>query len=494
MARRGSALFVVVALAAASLTGCGSKEEVAITDPVGEALTYAPADAAVLAVVATETSSGPAAAFAQSLGGLGVGLPLVEAALGSPLEMDASEVRPLLGRPLVLWSTDGSSEHRFAAWVVSDEGKLGDLLDAKLSSGALSAAPGFGDYALYRRRDGGAYARRGPAILSAPDLDSLRAVLRRRQGNGEQWSSRLLRERGLGLPAGALARVALDAQALVARRGGRAGRLPWVGALLRAAITVTPESGGLRVRARATTDAEALSPDDVPVAAGAEAPDVRGSDRIVVALREPSQTLRLVRQAVDLLDPTRLDGLRQAEKVLARFGGVSVEQDFVENLTGSATFTSGDGRTLTVRADLDNPKVTTAALSRLGALGRFGGPLADLAGIDTGGIGVEERDGRYVITQNGALVLALAVVDGALVVSTDPGADLTAAAGVPPESPEGETGALRATVDSEFVDGVLDGLGLPAVVRTALVPDDNLVVTARGEWDHSDLNLLLPLG
>ena len=491
VARRGNVFVVALALAVA-VTGCGSREEAVIADPVAEALAYAPADAAVLAVVATDTSAGLGAESARS-GGAGLVRAQAQAAFREGLDLDGDDVRPLLGRPLVIWSTDGSAGTRFAAWVVRDEERLGELLEAKMGSRALSAAPGFGDFALYRLRDGGAYARRGPVIVSAPDLDSLRAALGRRQAGGEQWSPQLLRERGLGLPAGALARVMLDAQALVARRGGSAERIAWVAALERAAFTVTPEAGGVRVRARASTDAEALSPDDVPVAPGEEAPDTRGDGRIVLALRDPSQTLRFARSVVDLLDPSRLDGLRAAEMVLDRFGGVSVEEDFVGNLAGSATFTSDDGRELTLRADLENPKVTEDALRRLGKLGRLGGPLANLAGIDVGGIGVEERDGVSIITQGGTPLLAAAVMDGALVASTNPDADLLAAAGAPAEPPEAQAGALRATVDEQFVEGVLTGLGLPALAGSALVLDGPLVVTARGEGDRFDVELLLPI-
>jgi len=497
---RKSGVLVVVAVLAVSVTGCTTKkEEVVIADPVAEALAHAPADAAALAVVATDTAAGPGAALARlgrRFGGIELVIGQAQATLGKRLGLDyATEIRPLLGHPVVLWSADGSAERRFAAWVVRDGGKLGELLAAHERSGALVVVPGLAGYALYTRRDGGAYARRGPVLVSAPDLAGLRDVLRRRQAAHGQWSPRLLRGRGLGLPEGAVARVALDARALVARRGGNARRVPWVAALERAAVTVTPEAGGLRVHLRASTDAGALPPNEMPIVAGVEPPVTRGRGRLVAAVRDPQQTLRFVRRVVDLLDPRRLDGLRRAEAVLSRLARVSVQEDVIDRLTGSATLTSRDGRTLTLRAELDDPAATAGALERLGTVARLGGPLAGLAGVDLGGIGIDVQDrGRYVVTQSGRLLMALAVVDGALVASTDPGADLAAAARAPAAPRPPTAGAFRATVDAELLKDVLaTRLGLSGLGRAALAPVGGLIVTARGERRLFDVQLVLPV-
>ncbi len=130
MVRKGGVLAIVAALAVGA-TGCGTREEqVVIADPVAEALAHAPADAPVLAVVATDTAAGPAAALAR-LGRRFPGMDLVlgqaQATLGARVGLDyATELRPLLGHPLVLWSVEGLvAGPRFAAWVVRDSEKLG---------------------------------------------------------------------------------------------------------------------------------------------------------------------------------------------------------------------------------------------------------------------------------------------------------------------------------------------------------------------------------
>jgi len=492
----------MVAVAAALtvlLAGCGGGKRAAmIGDPLAEALAHAPASAAALAVVATDTKAGPGATLtqlAERLPGGPLALAQGEAALAERLGLDdPAQLRPLLGHPVVLWSPDGQARRVFAAWVVRDGDALGALLAAQQRRGILRATPPESRYAVWTRRDGTALARRGQVLVAGPDPVSLREALRRRAAGRGQWSPALLRERGLGLPRGAVARVALDAHALLSRRPGRERAVPWLAAFERGALTLTPEAGGLRLGARVSTDAGRLAPNDVPIAAGIAAPATRGSGPIVAAVRDPQQTLRFARRTTDLLDPPRLDGLRRIEALLAKYARVSLREDLLDRLTGTLTLTSRDGRTGTLRADLDDPGRTADALGRIGTLARFGGPVADLAGVDLGGLDVEERDGRYALLQDGQLVVALQVVDGGLVASTDPGADLVAAGRAPAGRPPPTAGSLRATVDAALVRGRLGQLlRLPAFARGALTPLGSLVVTARGERGLLDVQVVLPV-
>jgi hypothetical protein len=188
-------------------------------------------------------------------------------------------------------------------------GRLGELLAARAKDGALTAAADEGEYAVFTRRGGGAYGRRGPVLVTAPDEAALRRTLQRRAAGRGQWDAALLRERGLGLPEGAVARVALDARPLVAARGGQLRRVTWVAGLERAALTLTPLGGGLRLHARAST--ASLAPADVPIAGGVTPPATRGRAALVAAVRDPRQTLAFARRVTELLDPRRLDGLRR---------------------------------------------------------------------------------------------------------------------------------------------------------------------------------------
>ncbi len=497
--RAGSALPLLAALVVV-LGGCGKKEDkVVIADPVAEALAHAPADAAALAVVATDTKGGPAAALealAERFSGGDLVLGQGESALARRLGLDPGALRSLRGNPLVAWSPDGSTTRLFAAWVTRDAKRTGQLVDAQEDDGALEGAPGVGDYALYTRRGGGALARRGPLLVTAPDLAALREVLRRRAAGRGQWTRALLGQRELGLPAeGASVRVALDAHRVLAPRAGRAARTRWVAALRRGALVATPVGGGLRVHARVSTAPSGLTAADLPLSTGVAPPATRGRAPILAAVRGPQPALRFARRVTDLLSPRRLDGLRRAEELLRRYARVDLQEDVLDRLSGTATLTTRDGRVGTLRSDLDDPGRVADALGRIGTLARFGGPLAQLAGVDLGGFDVEERDGRYVLTQDGVLLVALKLVDGALVASTEPGADLDAAGRAPAAPrPAPTAGSFRATVAADLVrQRIADRLGLPGLVRTALGPLGDPVLTARAELDHLDVQLVVPI-
>ncbi|MBA2348464.1 MAG: hypothetical protein H0V81_09230 [Solirubrobacterales bacterium] len=484
---------IIAAFAAALLGvlgGCGDKKEdrsVVITDPLAEALAHAPADAAVLAVVDTARRRGASASLARLLaGGLTGGVIGTDTGSG-----DRAPGGPLTTGNVVVWSPRTGLRGRFSARVVADGERLGEQLARREDAGALERVGEDGDYTLYIDEAGGAVARRGPVFVTGPGPDALRTVLERRRRRQAQWTPALLRERTLGLPLGAIARVSVDAGAELARTGAAAGRLPWVGALQRVAVTITPEVRALRVRVRASV-AEGLPADAFPLAPGAEPPRIRGAGTAVASVREPRQTLGFLRRAIDLLDPERLADLRTAEALVDRFANVSLQEDLIDRLAGSATVTSTDGRTVTLRSELDDPERTAGALGRLSTLATIGGPLAGLVGIDTGGLDVDEDDGVYTLTQDRELLVRLTVVDDLLVASNDPRADLKAAARAPVRSAPA-LGAFRATLDPAFLAQGLPQLGLPRADPGLLASFGAAVLTARAEADGLDAQLILPV-
>lgn len=483
----------IAAIAAALLGafgGCGGEKPapgIEIADPLAEALAHAPADASVLAVIDTARQKGASAALARLLtGGLAGGV--IGTENGAP---EARTPGPLTTQDVVVWSPRTTLRRRFTARVVADGDRLGRQLDTRREAGALTAMGEDGDYALYVDRTGGALARRGPVLITAPGPDELRAVLRRRRSMQAQWTPALLRARTLGLPGGAIARVAIDAQAELTRTDPAARRLPWVAALRRVALTLTPEVGALRVRVRAILEA-GVPGEAFPLVTGTAPPQVRGAGAAAASFREPRQTIGFLRRAVDLLDPERLADLRAAEGLIDRFANVSLQEDLLDRLTGSATVTSSDGRTVTLRSELDDPDRTAGALGRLNTLATIGGPLASLVGVDTGGLDVDEAGGVYTLTQDKRLLVRLAVVDGLLLASTDPRADLKAAARAPVSTPPA-LGAFRATLDPVFLARGLPFLGLPRVAPGLLETFGTGVLTARGERDGIDAQLILPV-
>ena len=120
--------------------------------------------------------------------------------------------------------------------------------------------------------------------------------------------------------------------------------------------------------------------------------------------------------------------------------------------------------------------------------------MATLAGIDLGGISVDERDGTSVVRRDGRLVVALAVVDGALVASNDPRADLEAAGRVPAAPPAPPAGALRARIEAETLQEPARGPPrAPGVRASRPRAARRAVLTGRAERDGLDLELVLPI-
>lgn len=488
---RGLTIAAIAAVLLGVLAGCGGKEEqdVVIADPLAEALAHAPADAAVLAVIDTARQEGASAALSRLLTGSLAG-GVIGAQAGGP---DAQPSGPLTTGNVVVWSPRAEPRRRFTARVVADGDELGKQLETRREAGALKGMGEDGDYTLYADRTGAALARRGPVLITGPGPDELRSVLRRRRSGQDRWTRGLLESRTLGLPGGAIARVAIDAQAELSRTrtGAAARKLPWVAGVRRVALTLTPEVGALRVRVRANL-AEGVPAEAFPLVTGAAPPRVRGAGTAVASVREPRQTLAFLRRSVDLLDPERLADLRSAESLIDRFANVSLQKDLLDRLTGSATVTSSDGRTATLRSELDDPERTAGALGRLNTLATIGGPLAGLVGVDTGGLDVEEDDGVYTLTQDRELLVRLTVVDGLLLASNDPRADLKALARAPVSSPPA-LGAFRASLDPAFLARGLPQLGLPRLAPGLLEAFGTAIFTARAERDGLDAQLILPV-
>jgi hypothetical protein len=217
----------------------------------------------------------------------------------------------------------------------------------------------------------------------------------------------------------------------------------------------------------------------------------------VIGIRAARQTIAFARQVAQL---TRRDDLARLDETLGllrRYADIDVQRDLVDRLTATTTFaTDADGRPITARAELADPRPATEALDRLRALSRLG-PLADLAGIDTGGVRVEEEAGRFTVLQDDVPIVVLAVRGSVLVAANDPRVDVDAVAAAPPVRlpPPPGPGALQAVIDGRAAARILlERLGLPAEAGIVLTGLGSPALSARAELDRTDLLLRIPLG
>jgi hypothetical protein len=328
----------------------------------------------------------------------------------------AEQVRPLLGGRAVVATGGGRAWLAFAT----------DQPAPKPERGAAAAA-----------RDG--------VVVVAPSSADLRASLADASRPAARYARITFDKRFAGLPAHTSARVAFDPRALLATRVPKIAGTPWARSLRDGAAVLTTSGNELRVPFRIQGDAVGLKPEDLPIAAGPDPPQARGSAPLVIGVRDPAHTLNFARAA----------GLLPALDFVDRLPGLV--RPNLDDLGPYGTITSASldlGR-ITARSEPPDPGDWSTKLRLLDLIGdigrRFGGA----------GFGLGRRDGVYTFSQDGELVARLAVYGRALVVSNDPRADLRAAADAPAASlPPGAAGALTARLRSSVL-----ATQIPALIR-----------------------------
>jgi hypothetical protein len=247
-------------------------------------------------------------------------------------------------------------------------------------------------------------------------------------------------KRMAGLPRSS-ARVAFDPRTLLAPRSPEIAGTAWGRALRDGAAVLTIEGDRIGLPFRLTTGP--VKPQDLPIATGTQAPRMAGSGPIVAATRSPAQTLGFLRGA----------GLLPALDVLSRAPGFLKPN--LDDLGPDATITTPDAKVFTVRLTPPDPGDWATKLARLDALSgliRFTG-IADVR--------IDKRGDVYTIEQDGELVARAAVFGRVVMLSTDPRADLRAAANAPATPPPPDArGALTLRLAEQ-----LFGPLLPALVR-----------------------------
>ncbi len=390
---------VVLVLVLEATTGAGAPPPPA--PPVGmEPLAFMPAGTS--AVLDLDTSQASAGLIAVAL------IPELPGAT-----LSAEQVQRLTGGRMAVGFADGR------LWVAAQS----RAAPPRPSGGAVAAT-----------RDG--------TVVIAPDAPALAGVAgrRRRRGAGARAA---FDRRFAGLPASG-ARVAFDPRAALADRSPAVARTAWGRSLREGAAVLVIRGDRVVLPFAVSADPTGLSPASLPIATGAGPPRAAGqragrrrgpltrADAVVPALRRPAPCARRARPRAGLPPPRPL-------------GSRSAGHD--RRLRPAH---------LTVRTTPPDPEDWSTKLDRLDALSgliRFAG-LADVR-ID------REPNGAYSIESDGALAGRVGVYGPVVVFSTDPRADLDAAARAPVDPPvPGAAGALTVRLAPS-----LFGALLPAIAR-----------------------------
>jgi hypothetical protein len=356
--RRCLSVSLLLALLAAA--GCGGGGDSG--SPLGEALSVLPKDASV--AVAFDTD--PDGDQYKTVGKLLDKFPFsdqIKAELLRRFEDSAgvsfdSDVKPVLGNPLVV-GTSGSSG-MVGAIKAKDKDKLDDLIkQMKLKkTGEASGA------SIYSDNDS-VLAVKDDLLVFASGETQVRRALERMDGDhlDEQTF-----EDGLdGLPDSGLARVYVDAEALLKSDPSTAGarRVRWIAALREVGATVSAKESSLDIDFRARTDGD-LSDEDLPTAPGDEAPPViKRPGQVGLGIRDLAHIVQFAENAGQAIDPAGFGDYEQAKKTIDRQLGVSLDNDLIGQLTGNVAATVALDGGFGVRSELKDPKKFEQTLAKV---------------------------------------------------------------------------------------------------------------------------------
>ena len=353
------------------LAACGSSSSssAAAGSPLTTALSYLPANSPLVMTLATDPSSG-AVKNANALLAKFQLAGFLESALKEKLELEGinydTDIRPLLGNPVVLGTSDptlsGSNPPFVAAWVTKDAGALSALVQKK---GAGAQKIGTHDGSTIYKFSSGVLAVDGPTAVIADTSSQLDAALDRHADNTGMTQSAYSRETA-GLPSAPLFEVFGDLrETLSMPKEASARRIPWVAALDGYAVAFTAGSTGLQLDYRLDTAGQPVAPAQLPIAAGTSPPTLIANAAGSFGLRDPAQLIAFVESAEQATSPAAYARFLKAAASIRAKTGVDVNS-LPSQLSGDL-ISASQGHTDLVRVGVSNPAAVSAAFAKLQA-------------------------------------------------------------------------------------------------------------------------------
>ena len=391
-------------LATLALSGCDSVPTAtppaeAAPAPGVEALAFLPGGADVVAVVDTERESWRDALRVARRTGLAPRLADAVARLGDA-GVDLEHADELRGN-LLAWAP----REQVAALVVTDSARLDAIVAARLREGALRDLGTHAEGRVLAGR-GLAVGIRGPAVVVAPSIAVVRRALDRRASGGG-YSAPALKRAVSGLPVDALVRVAVDADALIARHLPRARAVPLVDAVDTAGLALDVDPDGATLDAVVRLD-ERLLAADLPLRGG-RAATPRPFGGIHLGVVDLPHVLKAAYRAAFAGAPSATARAEVAQIVVRGRRRIDPARDLLDALAGPATLQlDADG--VLLRAPLRDTGRAERAVGRLSA--RLPRVLA-AAGID--GVVMRPLAGLKAAVRESDVLAVFGVADDVLV-------------------------------------------------------------------------------
>jgi hypothetical protein len=412
MRRLLAAAVSLCVLAAAG--GCGGDD--GSSGPLESALSYVPEDTPFVVAIDTDLE-GDQYKSLQSLldrfpGGVRLEDLLADRLAGSDEGVTfAKDVKPLLGNPFVVSATDvtsflSDSDDDFVAVLEAKDSEALDRLIDKTNpeeQGQVGGATVYDD-------DGTIFAVEDDTVVFAGSERLLEAALERSEaGEGMDLGSF---EDGLeGLPEEALARVFLDVRALLAQDPDTqdARQVTWVRALRTLGMTASVADDSAAVEFNLKADGD-LSDEDLPLAAGEEAPSVVGGDgEIAFGIRDPRQIVTFFESAFQAVEPQTFGDYETGKRAISQRLGVDLDEDIFGQLTEDLSVSVAVNGSFGARAEVRSPAAFGDTVEKLaGALPELGSGLG-VTGVRRSGDLYEARladGGRFFFGMRGDVFVA----------------------------------------------------------------------------------------
>ena len=416
MRRLASICVLVVCL----LAGCGGDNS---AGPLDASLSYLPEGTPFAVAINTDLDGEQWKSVDSILERFPLGLDaedLLGSALGEQGLSFRRDVAPVLGNPFVVSAAsvdsfvDGGGDRFVAAIEVDDQDKLDALIE---KTGARESGE-VGDATLYQEGDTIFAVDDGVVVFGESRASLERAVER---ADGDEHLDQETFEEGLaGLPENGLAQVYFDLGALLASDPDThsARRIEWLGAVQSLGMSASVSEERVEVEMNVRTEGEDLDEDDLPIAAGDEAPPIiERPGEFGFGIRNPAQIVRFAERAAQAVDPEGYGQFGLAKETLnARFD-IDIDKDLIGALTGNVSGSVASNGDFGVRADLADPAAFRDTLRKAApALPQL------LEGAGSGGATLQEPaggNGLWVLRESGGQNYFFGVVGDRFVLASD---------------------------------------------------------------------------
>ena len=454
-------LFVITTCCLA-LAGCGDDSPEA-ESPLDEALGYLPENAPLAVAISTDLEGDQF----ESAGRIAEKFPFGEQLIDSlkqEIEGDGvdfeEDVEPLLGNEAVIGVAEPESllADEVEGFVAALETKDGDKLEelAKTDTEEIGEE---GDAKLYKGDEDDTFIAVNDDVLVLSDSeDRLKDALEQREGDDR------LREEDFdqaleGLPEGAVARLYGNVAALLEadESTATARKVPFVDGLETLGATGSIRDDRITIDFALNT-ADDVEEDDLPIAAGEEAPPVIGrAGEIGIGVRDPAQIVKFAEAVGQAVAPEGFAEYQTAKRQISQGLGVDLDRDVVAQFKGDVSVAIDLDGNFGARAELEDPRKFESTLRRLV---RVIPSFAEGAGFGEVGVARPRGDEDFyaVATPEGEGIV-YGVVDDVFVLAND-ARRAAALASEQPATVQGATGAVVVRANAEqLADQLLSRLG-----------------------------------